>query len=307
MTLKEQIKALAAELGYVACGIAGTEPFEDYRAALQERIRCFPEAADLYRDLEGRIDPREHVPWARSIVVCVRRYGKYALPAKLLGHIARHYLCDRRIPACPDTLMPRRMKAGLVKLGLRVKVGGVPGRAAAVRAGVARIGRNTFAYAEGCGSWMNIESWKVDAELEPDAPAGAAPCPEGCQACRQACPTGALQGPYVMRQDRCVAHLTFDAKEPIAPELWARMGKWVYGCDVCQQVCPMNRGKWEQREPTPWLDEVVDLLTPAALAAMDQGTYEKVVYPLFSYIPKDQLARWHRNARRALEAGAAEK
>jgi hypothetical protein len=69
----------------------------------------------------------------------------------------------------------------------------------------------------------------------------------------------------------------------------------------------MNRGKWEQREPTPWLDEVVDLLTPAALAAMDQGTYEKVVYPLFSYIPKDQLARWHRNARRALEAGAAEK
>lgn len=305
MTLKDQIKQLAAEVGYVACGITGAEPFEDYRAALQERIRCFPEAADLYRELEGRIDPRQGSPWTQSIVVCIRRYGKYAVPEHLLGHLARHYLCDRRIAACPDTAMPKRMKAGLVQLGLRVKVGGVPCRAAAMRAGVARIGRNTFAYAEGCGSWINIEAWKIDARLEPDAPSGAAPCPAGCQACRMACPTGALQGPYVMRQDRCTAYLTFEAPEPVAPELWARMGPWVYGCDACQQACPMNRGAWERREPTPWLDEVAEMLTPAALATMDQETYLKVVYPLFNYIPKDKLARWHANARRALAFASA--
>jgi epoxyqueuosine reductase len=303
VTIKTQIKALAAEVGYAACGIAGTQPFEDYRAALQDRITRFPEAAELYRELEGRVEPRAVAPWARSIVVCVRHYGKYAIPDRLVGLIARNYLCDRRIKACPDNGMPGSMKAGLKRLGLRVKTGGVPGRAAAVRAGVAGFGRNNFAYADGCGSWINIESWMVDAEMEADTPAAPAPCPEGCRACIKACPTGALCEPYVMRQDRCTAYLTFEAPEPIAPELWEKMGKWIYGCDVCQQACPMNKGKWERREPTPWLDEVLDQLTPEALAAMDQETYRKVVFPLFSYISEDNLARWHANARRAVEAG----
>jgi epoxyqueuosine reductase len=306
MTLKEKIKALAAECGYNACGIAGLEPFEDYRAALQDRIHRFPEAAELYRELEGRVDPRAVAPWAGSIVVCVRRYGKYAVPEELVGHIGRNYLCDRRIKACPDHSMPKKMKAGLVGMGARVKTGGVPGRAAAVRAGVAGFGRNNFVYAEGCGSWINIESWLIDAELEPDLPSPPAPCPDGCQACRKACPTGALQAPYVMRQDRCIAYLTFEAPEPVAPELWGKMGSWVYGCDVCQQVCPLNQGKWARQESTPWLDEVLDRLTPAALAGMDQDTYEKIVYPLFGYIPKDNLARWQANARRAVEAGSGQ-
>jgi epoxyqueuosine reductase len=302
VTLKAQIKALAAEVGYAACGIAGTQPFEDYRAALQDRIRRFPEAAELYRELEGRVEPQAIAPWAKSIVVCVRHYGKYAIPEALVGSIARNYLGDRRIKACPDNGMPKSMKAGLKHLGLRVRTGGVPGRAAAVRAGVARFGRNSFVYAEGCGSWINIESWMVDAEMEADMPAGPAPCPEGCRACLQACPTGALQEPYVMRQDRCTAYLTFEAPEPIDPELWKKMGKWIYGCDMCQQVCPMNKGKWERREPTPWLDEVLDHLTPEALATMDQETYLRVIHPLFSYISKDNLARWQANARRAVEA-----
>jgi epoxyqueuosine reductase len=303
MTLQAQIKTLARDVGYAACGIAGAEPFEDYRAALEERMRRFPEAAALYRELEGRIDPRGVAPWARSIVVCVRRYGKYTVPESLLGHIARHYLCDRRIQACPDNAMPKRMKRGLAGMGLRVKTGGVPSRAAAVRAGVAGFARNGFVYAEGCGSWINIESWIVDAELEPDPPAPPAPCPDGCRACQQACPTGALQGPYLMRQDRCTAYLTYEAPEPVAPDLWARMGGWIYGCDVCQQVCPLNKGKWTRDEPTPWLDDVMRWLTPEALARMDQATYERVVHPLFGYIPLDNLARWQANAGRALSGG----
>ena len=79
-----------------------------------------------------------------------------------------------------------------------------------------------------------------------------------------------------------------------------KMDGWVYGCDACQQACPMNRGKWQPREPMPWLDDVSDLLTPEALATMDEETYRKVVFPLFNYIPEDNLARWHANAKRAV-------
>ncbi len=299
MTLKDQIKLLAADLGYHACGIAGVEPFEDFRISLRTLAQRFPESADLFRRLERRAEPLGMNPWARAIVVCVRRYGKYAIPESLANHIGRNYLCDRRIPACPDTTMPKRMKEGMAALGIRVRTGGVPSREAAVRAGVVRIGKNGFAYAAGCGSWINIESWMVNAELEPDAPSAPAPCPANCTACLDACRTKALTEPYVMRMHHCIAYLTYEAPEPIPGELASRMGPWIYGCDDCQRVCPMNQGQWRREEPTPWLDEVADKLTPQALATMDQETYSRVVHPLFDYIPLNNLARWHTNARRA--------
>jgi len=301
MTIKDQIKALATDIGYHACGIAGVEPFTDYQATLLRLAERFPDTAELYRHMERRGNPKTLVPWAQSIIVCIRRYGKYRLPDSLPRHIGRNYLCDRRIPGCPDNTMPKRMKDGLRSLGLRVRTGGVPSREAAARAGVARIARNGFAYAEGCGSWINIESWMVDAAVEPDEPASTAPCPEGCQACLNACPTHALVEPYVMDMKRCVAYLTYDAPFPIAGELWNKMGPWIYGCDDCQNICPLNQGQWESREPAPWLDEAATRLTPESLATMDQETYAKVVHPLFGYIPVTNLERWHANARRALE------
>lgn len=302
MSLKESIKRLAAEAGYAACGIAGVEPFEDYRAALQALVAEFPESADIYTGMERRVDPRALNPWAASIVVCLRRYGRYKVPAGLSCHIGLNYLCDRRIKACPDTVMPKRMKEGLKALGLRVRMGGVPARSAAVRAGVAGLARNGFVYREGCGSWVNVEAWMIDAAVEPDMPAAPAPCPEGCRACEAACRTGALVGPGRVRMERCVAYLTYGASWPVAPELWERMGPWIYGCDDCQNACPLNKGCWDAQEPVPWLDAVADRLTPAALATMDAAAYRDVVHPLFWYIDENDLARWHANAGRVLAA-----
>ena len=302
MEMKSRIKQLAADAGYIACGITGMEPFDDYLSSLRALARSLPDSASLYGRMERRANPLALNPWARSIIVCIRRYGKYAIPETLANHIGRNYLCDRRIPACPDHDMPRRMKEGLRALGLRVRTGGVPSREAAVRAGVARIGRNGFAFTEGAGSWINIEAWMTDAQLDPDVPAPPAPCPPGCQSCQCACRTGAFQAPYVMDMKRCVAYLTYEAPLPVDPRLSARMGPWVYGCDDCQAVCPLNQGQWESLEPAPWLERIADRLLPQALATMDQQTYSTLVHPLFGYIPEHDLERWHTNARRALES-----
>jgi epoxyqueuosine reductase len=167
---------------------------------------------------------------------------------------------------------------------------------------VAQIGRNGSAYSPRFGSWINVEAWRVDAELPPDTPARECPCPGTCRACLDACPGGALVEPFVMRMDRCVAWLTYSAPHPIRPEQWGRMGPWIYGCDVCQDVCPLNHGKWQDEEDTPWLREVAHYLRPQALADMSQETYEKIVHPLFWYIPAEDLERWHANARRACKA-----
>lgn len=304
MSLEVRIRELAREAGYALCRFTTAEPFEDYRRALRDRMRRFPETAALYAPMEGRADPRGNAPWVRSVIVAVRAYGKYVLPPGLEGHIGRNYLADRRIPACPDNAMPGRMKAGLVALGCRVKAGGVPCRAAAVRAGAVRIGRNGFAYTREHGSWINIEVWRVDAELTPDSPDEEPLCPPDCRACMTACPTQAIVEPYVMRMDRCVAYLTYGAPEPLPPALQAGMGAWVYGCDACQDACPLNHGKWQARERASWLEEPAALLAPESLARMDETTYRKHVHPLFWYIPADSagLARWQANARRACSA-----
>jgi epoxyqueuosine reductase len=314
-SLENRILALARVTGYPLCGVAPVAPFEAYREVLAGRAARFPSAAGLYRDLEPRCDPRVRTPWAESIVVCIRPYGKYAIPEALGRSIGRNYLCDRRIKACPDNALPARMKEGLKALGLRVRTGGVPSRAAAVRAGLVTLGRNGFAYAGEYGSWINIETWLVDAALRRHDPAAdrpaPAPCPADCTACRDACPTGALVEPepggtpgcYLHRMDHCVAYLTYGAPFPVAPDLWARMGEWIYGCDACQAACPLNRGCWRATEPAPWLEAVAGQLTPEALAAMDARTYREVVHPLFGYIPEEDLARWRANARRARDAG----
>jgi epoxyqueuosine reductase len=305
MSLESQIRDLARSIGYADCRFTAADPFEDYRRAIEDRQRRFPEAAGLYAAMLGRADPRGSAPWARSVIVAVRDYGKYRLPPGLVGHIGRNYLADRRIAACPDAAGPKRMKEGLMALGIRVKMGGVPCRAAAVRCGFVRIGRNGFAYTREHGSWINIEAWRVDAELTPDVPDTEPLCPPGCRACQAACPTEAIVEPYVMRMDRCVAYLTYGAPEPVDADLRAKLGGWIYGCDACQEACPLNAGKWRDEARAPWLEAAAERLTPEALATMDEATYRDVVHPLFWYLPEtaEGLARWQANARRACQGG----
>lgn len=296
-----KIKNLAREIGYTACGITNAEPFKEFESAIKERIDRFPEAAHLYAPMKKRIDPRLSTPWAKSIVVCARWYGKYKIPKGLTGYIGRNYLCDRRNILSDDYDMPKKMKKGLIQMGLKIRGGGVPDRWAGARAGITRFGKNCFAYSQH-GSWINIETWLIDKELPADKPTPETACPENCRKCIDACPTKALVEPFVMRMDRCIAYLTYESPPPIQPELWKKMEKWIYGCDICQKVCPLNHNTWKPLKKISWLEEAASFLKPEALANMDEETYRSVVHPAFWYIPIKNIDRWHKNAKRALQS-----
>lgn len=295
------VKLTARKSGFVGCGIVRTENFPEYSKALDSLINTFPETEHLYKPMYNRALVKDRLSWAKSIIVCLRYYGKYHIPQQVKGYIARNYLFDCRVPQNPDYLMVKNFTDWLRSKGMKVRKGGVPDRLVAYKAGLVSIGKNSFAYAGRYGSWINIITYLVDAELEPDETSIKSRCPSHCTRCMDACPTGAIVKPYTVRMDKCIAYLTYGAALPIEEELEKKMGKWIYGCDICQEVCPLNKDKWKGKEKLPSLEEIAHLLTPESLASMDIKTYKDIIHPLFYYIPEEHIERWYRNARRVLE------
>jgi epoxyqueuosine reductase len=112
-------------------------------------------------------------------------------------------------------------------------------RAAAQRAGLGWYGKNTNILSRSHGSWILLAEVLTDVELAPDQPLRAT-C-GSCQRCLDACPTGALIAPGVLDNGRCISYLTIELRGAIPLELRPLVGSWVFGCDVCQDVCPVNR------------------------------------------------------------------
>lgn len=105
-----------------------------------------------------------------------------------------------------------------------------------------RTGRNTLTITRRFGSWMFLGEILSTVAFAPDepSPAPASPCPSGCRRCIEACPTGALFAPHRIDASRCISYLTIEHDAPISGELAPLMGSWVFGCDRCQEVCPLN-------------------------------------------------------------------
>jgi epoxyqueuosine reductase len=139
----------------------------------------------------------------------------------------------------------------------------------AARAGLGWIGKNTNLIAVGAGSYFFIGTVLTTAALVPDGPA-ADHCGT-CTACLDACPTQAFVGPWVLDARRCLAYLTIEHRGDVADEWKPAMRDWLFGCDVCQEVCPWNRKAPPAREPALAPTEALPPLT--TLVAMDEPAF----------------------------------
>ncbi len=304
--LTTAIKEKARELGYVSCGVTDASPFPGFIEGLDERIRRYPESAPLYEELREMAFPKKQAPWAESVIVCISRYGKYRLPEAPQHYFGKTYLVDGRLPYAPEYHSTSAFTTFLKELGMSVIVPRITARWSAARAGLGQFGKNNFIHTAH-GSWVSVKLWLVDEALEYDAPQTGSPCPDRCTRCIDACPTRALEGPFAMNFGRCVTHLSFHLNDLPPEPIRKLMGTWIYGCDVCQNVCPLNRGKWEPAEEFPQLDEVAPALAPDRLAGMTQSTYEEIIQPRFWYIKKEDLWMWKSNALRAMANSGEER
>ncbi|MDR1378247.1 MAG: hypothetical protein LBJ36_04275 [Synergistaceae bacterium] len=301
-----QIVEKAASLNFERCGIVGVDKMREYGAKVTERIARFPESAGMYRRFLAFAEPERNFPWARSVVVCSWRHGVYRIPEGFAGLIGKHYLFDERRDQNSEGYHARvAFERYMVEdLGLRVTsshdYGITSCRWAALASGIGTIRRNNFFYGDH-GSYYALIVFLVDEAMEHTYTPTHKPCLDNCNLCVKHCPTGALAEPYATCGTTCVSFLTNKAPDNGAFEKYSpRIGSWIYGCDVCQDICPFNRGQWSESEEFPGLEELSAAISLEKIVTMDYADLCKTIASKFWYIEIEDLWKWKRNALNAM-------
>lgn len=247
VTLAENVKHIAAAIGFDDCRIAAATGPAAHEAVYQEWLAqgMHGEMAWLARDPHRRADPRIVLPGCRSVVVVALNYLSETPPPPphegARGRFARyawgsdyHDLMD---PMLRDVCAHLEDHGGTQKL--YVDTGPVLERDWATAAGLGWNGKSTVQIHRRLGTWFFLGEILTTLELEPDPPAPAH-CGT-CTRCITACPTGAIFAPHRMDARRCISYLTIEHKGSIPEEFRRAMGDRIYGCDDCLDVCPWNR------------------------------------------------------------------
>lgn len=246
--LTRALKARAAELGFEACRIARAEPLDEEARRLEAWLRSGMHAsmAWMERHFEVRVDPGRLLEGARSVICLLHSYYVPVEPDRRpeVGRIARYAWGE-------DYHEVLKEKLWALFAFLEERVPGVRGRAFvdsgpvlekawAVRSGLGWQGKNSNVLHPRLGSYFFLGELIVDIELAYDGP-----IPDHCGRCTrciEACPTEAIVAPYVVDSRRCISYWTIEHRgEEIDPEVARRMGNWIFGCDICQEVCPWNK------------------------------------------------------------------
>jgi len=290
-------------------GFTTAERFTLYEEELLKRQDMYGWATGHDWGLIKGAEPRGILPDARSVVVTVFDYLKHSYPREMVGKVGRAYQSLGGIPPLPiHRARYRLLREFLEKNGCKVGKAGfdLPARPAAARAGVADYGKNTFAFAKGIGSFIVISTLVIDKTLDYDQPTLEMKCPENCTLCMDACPTGAIYEPLKMDPRSCIAYNSYNApgswfggtQAVLPPDIREHMGTWIYGCDVCQQVCPRNQRRLKAKlPPNPYLERMAGYFRLQDLVMMSDEHFSKLS-TLLNYV--DNKRYLQRNAAVAL-------
>lgn len=275
--LKQEARRLGFELSGACRAVAppGLEGFRQWLAAgFAGRMTYLAERAEAYEH------PRHVLDGARSLLVLGTGY-RTAEPQPAgqgQGRVSRyawgtdyHRVLRDRLHALADfhrQLVPGADVRGVVDTAPLLE------RDFARLAGLGWIGKNTLLLNRDRGSWLFLAVLLTSEELACDEPFTGDHC-GACRACLDACPTQALVAPYRLDARRCISYLTIELRGPMPEELRAGVGPWVFGCDVCQEVCPWNRRVPAATEPAFAPRDGMNPVDLSALSALDDDAFRK--------------------------------
>jgi epoxyqueuosine reductase len=277
-SLEDRIKEQARRLGFDLAGIAPAAEADDFprlRAWLAEGFAG--DMAYMHRHGEARRHPASVLPEVRSVIMVAMSYkpagqAEPAAAAKVARYargndyhdVLRQRLCGLR--AWLQGEVPGCRGRGVVDTAPLLE------RDFARRAGLGWVGKNAMLLNKRLGSYLFLGALLVDLELRADAPHAAAHCGT-CTACLDACPTGAFAGPGRLDARRCISYLTIELRGPVPEELRRPVGDWLFGCDVCQEVCPWNHKAPAGAEPAFGPHPDLIAVDPAELLGLSEEAF----------------------------------
>lgn len=274
--LEHTVKQLGMSLGFDLVGIASAEPFfRDERAAIQRIRDGMMDGLPWYTQerVHKATHPEDLLPGAQSIISLAISYNNNEPRVShngIAGKIARyawgddyHQVLKAKLKEFVDRLVDSSQQR--VRTRIFVDDGPMNDRAAAERAGVGWFGKNTNILTPSHGSWVLLGQVITDLALAPDEPL-VKNCGD-CVRCIEACPTGAIVAPYVIDNRKCISFLTIEHRGPIPRTLRPLIGDWVFGCDICQDICPVNREVPDTLEPA--FSQRHDFAAPELLPLLD--------------------------------------
>jgi epoxyqueuosine reductase len=288
MSLTERLKQLARELGFCAVGITSAEPFLEAEAAAAERTKQgLMDGLSWWSEarVHASARPRRSTPDARSVIALAYPHpGGEGRPSEApddgpRGRIAAYALGGDYHEVLLDRMQP--LLALLRGTGYSAKTyvdhGWLLDRAAAARAGIGWLGKNTNLLVPGSGSYVLLSEIVTSAQLDQDRPLKKS-C-GACDACMRHCPTGALTAPGVLDNRRCISFWTIEHRGVIPPPMRPLIGDWIFGCDLCQEVCPVNatpRHPGRDREAVEAFGPLIDARPRLeALLTLDEAAFRE--------------------------------
>ncbi len=300
MSLSANIKQFAIDAGFDRVAFVPAVKLDDEAERLNDWLNAGYNASMewIARDPQRRTDPREIFPAARSVVVVLKNYytdHRHTSP----GKISRYAWGDDYHDVVGSGLRAvlQRIRDEVPEADGKVCVDTAPmmDKAWAVRAGLGWLGKHSNVITRDLGSWVFIGELILNLELEYETAVVEDHCGT-CTACLDACPTSAIVKPYIVDSAKCISYATIEHRgDQIPPEVASNLDGWLYGCDICQDVCPWNRfekpasdARFEPRLGQTSLD-------PAAVLEMEHPVY--VERFRHSAVKRAKLSGLKRNAK----------
>jgi epoxyqueuosine reductase len=283
------IKTEAQNLGFMFCGIAKAEFLEQEAPRLEDWLKKGMHGDMQYMEnhFDKRLDPRLLVDGAKSVIsLGLNYYTDNDQQDPLAPKISRyaygadyHHVIKDKLKQLLNVINEK-----IGEVGGRAFVDSAPvlDRAWAKKAGMGWIGKNGNLINKKVGSFFFLAELIIDLELEYDIEPTADHC-GSCTRCVDACPTDAIVGPYIVDGSRCISYLTIELKNEIPAEFKGKMDNWMFGCDICQDVCPWNKFSVLHNEPS---------FTPhSELLGMKQTDWEDITHETFQKVFKNSAVK----------------
>ncbi|MEP2937429.1 MAG: tRNA epoxyqueuosine(34) reductase QueG [Gilvibacter sp.] len=281
------IKQEAKRLGFMACGVSKAQFLHEEAPRLEAWLNKQMHGSMQYMEnhFDKRLDPTLLVPGAKSVVSLLLNYYPEAAQNNSSYKISKyaygtdyHFVIKDKLKHLLEFI---RQEIGEVDGRAFVDSAPVLDKAWAAKSGLGWIGKHSNLLSKQAGSFYFVAELIIDLELEHDSPV-TDHC-GNCTACIDACPTQAIVAPYVVDGSKCISYLTIELKDQIPSQFSGKMDDWIFGCDVCQDVCPWNRFSAAHKEP---------LFDPnSQLIDMDKNQWEELTQELFQEVFKKSAVK----------------